>query len=241
MSFSSLLEDFRNRGSEGRNGSFHLIPAQGESLGTCILLHGFAHRARHLRFFAEALSASGRDALLFDYCSFRSGIDSLGMDFLACFRELLEERASAERFDFVTHSMGGLVLRTAMNAMSENELNRIKRIVMLAPPNRGSFWGSLALLLGLKRVLPALTDMATLPSAFVHGIPPPRVSVPLGIIRAERDWKVHAASVAPRGIPFASTEVDAGHNGILKSQEAVSAVVRFLNAGSFQPYAPSKS
>ncbi len=129
--------------------------------------------------------------------------------------------------------MGGLVFRSAMNAMTVEERSRIGRVVMLAPPNRGSRWGSLACVFGLGRLLPVLTDMATFPSAFVHRIPPMPTSRPTGIVRATRDGKVHAASVVPRDFPYVLTELDGGHNDLLKSQQAIDAVRRFFASGAF--------
>lgn len=233
MPYSSVLRDFLRRNAPDQTASLLVRPAQGKAKGLCILVHGFAHRARHLRYFADAFAADGFDVALFDYCTFRSGIRRHAEDFLLRFRELAAERLDARNIRVLTHSMGGLVFRAAMNAMTEEERARIGRVVMLAPPNRGSRWGSLACALGLRRLLPALADMATFPSAFVHGIPPMPTSRPTGIVRARRDGKVHAASVVPRDFPYVLTELDGGHNDLLKSSRAFDAARRFFDAGAF--------
>lgn len=98
-----------------------------------VLLHGLARTSRSMRDMARFLERHGYETLLLDYPSTRFSIEELAAG--------LAPRLSGagERFatlHFVTHSMGGIVLRQIRRAgLARFEIGRC---VMLSPPNRGS-------------------------------------------------------------------------------------------------------
>ena len=76
----------------------------------------------------------------------RGGFHCYGYDYPTCRkripehgRELAETlaRFPVAKFHLVTHSMGGLILRSALELAPELT-ERLSRVVMIAPPNRGS-------------------------------------------------------------------------------------------------------
>ena len=77
----------------------------------------------------------GYDAVAISYPSSRGTIEEHAKGLA----ELLNRQEGTESVSFVTHSMGGLVVRNLLgrDGAWKNRIN-IRRIVMIAPPNQGS-------------------------------------------------------------------------------------------------------
>ena len=92
---------------------------------------------------------------------------------------------------FVTHSLGGLLLRAAV-AQGVLPADRIGRVVMLGPPNGGSELADrLPAIPLVGRIFTRITgpaggQLGTGPSGAAAGLPP--VPFPVGIIAGTRSW-----------------------------------------------------
>ena len=104
-----------------------------------VLLHGIGHSEWNMAGVEFALQNAGYQTLNIGYPSLKKNLEELSK-FLD--EELEKERVwekSYHKVHFATHSMGGLVVRTYLNAHKEEMTDKnLGRIVMLAPPHGGS-------------------------------------------------------------------------------------------------------
>ena len=96
-------------------GKFFCHP--GKTDDTVVLIHGWGVRALFMNRLADFLLNEGFSVLNYDYPTSKNHIPEHGKEFLERFRE---EKISGKLF-FLTHSMGGLVLRYAMSEMTKEE------------------------------------------------------------------------------------------------------------------------
>ena len=187
--------------------AFSRYPGSGE--GTAVLIHGWGVRSHAMARLADMLHREGYTVLNYDYPTSQKRIEQHAEIFL----DLYRREQLQGKIHFLTHSMGGLLLRYALAKMTEAECRAVDSVVMLGPPNRGSILALFGELEPVKEINVSLADMT--PGSDALHIPPPAYLPPVGIIAGTRDGKVSLKSTAlPDGLPFWRTEIDCDHSDL---------------------------
>jgi triacylglycerol lipase len=205
-----------------------------------VLLHGLGRSERVMRPLARALAAAGYRVHNLDYPSTRGTPDQL-VEVLH--GEIAQCCAWSGRVHFVTHSLGGVMVRAYLAA---HPMPQVGRVVMLAPPNHGSEYVDIAGEWTLFRAVlgPTATQLGTAPTSLPNRLP--RADFELGVIAGTGSINPLGRALIPGisdgTVSVTSTRLDGmrdfielpvSHTFIMRNPEVAQQTIRFLRAGSF--------
>ena len=212
--------------------------------GCVVLLHGLGRSSGSMAGMARHLRRAGYRVLNLGYPSRRYCIDDLVRRYL----QPAVERCGGEGGEplhFVTHSLGGILLRYYLES---HRLPDGSRAVLLAPPYQGSVVAERLRSLSVSRWLlgPAARELGIGPGSVPRTLGPARLD--MGVIAGTRslepwfggwlgeagDGKVRAAEPRLDGMQDWCA-VSATHTFIMNHPAARQATLRFLRRGSFAP------
>jgi pimeloyl-ACP methyl ester carboxylesterase len=188
-----------------------------------VLVHGMARTPASMWPIARRLEGAGFETLNWGYSSVGPSVAQIGARLAAAVRE----RNHRGPVHFVTHSLGGVVVRAALG---REPLPGVGRVVMLAPPNQGSQLADcVAPYLGW--LLKPLPDLTTHEASAARALPVPR-GVEIGIIAGDSDGKVRPEETHLQG-ETAHVVVRGGHSLFIYRRAVQDQVISFLRGGRF--------
>lgn len=194
-----------------------------------VLLHGLGRTSLSMQRMGVHLADEGYRVVNINYPGRTDSIENLVEKYV---KPELEENYTDrnKKINFVTHSMGGIMARYFL---AHNELEGMHRLVMLAPPNKGS--NTADKWLGSKLIArimgPALEELSTDGESLVNTLPIPAYEV--GVIAGEYDEKV-SLERTQLDTATAFLIVPKEHTWIMNAPEVLDAVVLFLRDGKFK-------
>ena len=237
LSMSNILTNYLELGY--RFHKLESVPLSCKQEPTAVfLIHGWGVRAVAMARLASALADEGFTVYNYDYPTSKRNIREHSGIFLSLYRRILNEEKPSNVF-FVTHSMGGILLRTALAQMDESECRRIDAIVMLGPPNRGSVLAYLGKSKVARGINASLADMTPVEDSYVRNIPPPPFLPPVGIIAGKYDGKVALGStLLPDGQLCQRIIVPCTHPGLRNPQNTLAPILNFFTSKTFTDSLP---
>lgn len=199
------------------------------SAETVVLVHGLAGTPLDMWRMSRHLKRLNFDVVNWWYRSLGQRIEThaerLGRDL-----EALDQQTETTRFHLVTHSMGGIIVRAMLR---DARFQKLGRIVMLAPPHRGSHVARVVSP-WLGWLTPSLKQLSDENDSFVNQLPNSLLenNVEFAIVEASRDRVIAPGQTHLEGCR--EMMVSYGQHGIFPTyRRSIELVERFLLHGTF--------
>ncbi len=217
------------------------VPLTAHAAECVVTLHGLGRTRFSMALLASRLEDAGYAVHNIGYRSRSAAIETLagavGEGFAACRRD------GHRPVHFVTHSLGGILVRTWLQRGLPTDLGRV---VMLAPPNHGSAVADRARDAAWFRWLtgPAGQALGTGEDALPRRLAPLRIEV--GVIAGTADYPVFSAWIPGPDdglVAVDSTRLEGmrdflvvrhGHTFIMNSRDVARQTIAFLRDGTFE-------
>ncbi|MGM0509416.1 MAG: esterase/lipase family protein [Fusobacteriota bacterium] len=212
---------------------------KGQNGDYIILIHGLGRSSRSMSKIENHFSKKGYQVINLDYPSTEYTIEYLAKKFL---KKTIEEKCvdKTKKINFITHSMGGIIVR---QYLENNKLENMGRVVMLAPPNKGSEVADFLSWTGIMG--PALEELQTEKDVLVNRLG--KADFDLGVIIGDRSFNWINSIIIPGkddgkvSIKRAKLDnmkdfevVDRTHIFIMRSENVIEMAESFIENGKFK-------
>ncbi|ESP63011.1 Lipase [Smithella sp. ME-1] len=212
-----------------------------ENKAYVVLLHGLGRTHRTMWFLEHNLKKHGYEVINQSYPSTKYAIDDLAKEIGTA----VEQRCTDPQrpVHFVTHSLGGIVLR---HYLAGHPSINLGRVVMLSPPNQGSELANIFQENSLITFFggPVIKQLGTCPTSIPNQLGP--VYGEVGVITGDKSLNPLFSYLIPGKddgtVSVESTKVEGmrdflvvhrSHTFIMNSTEVISQVLNFLQQGKF--------
>lgn len=209
---------------------------------TVILIHGLCRTSHSMAKMERALIDAGYQVHNVSYPSRTASVQELADNVIG--KAVADcQRDGAAKIDFVTHSLGGILVRSYL---ARHPLPSLGRVVMLAPPNQGSeVVDKLGWFFLFKWINgPAGNELGTNTNSTPNKLGP--ATVPVGVIAGDRsiNW-INSLLIPGRDDGKVSIErtqlagmsdhivIHTAHPFIMRNREVIRQTIQFLCTGAF--------
>lgn len=212
-----------------------------------VLLHGLARTANSMNQLESTLKERGFTVVNVDYPSRHKTIEELAP--LAVTEGMTKcEEYGSQKIHFVTHSMGGILVRYYLE---NDEIENLGHVVMIAPPNQGSeVVDNLSDVPGFDILNgPAGLQLGTDAESIPSNLGP--VNFSLGVIAGNKTFNPILSQFLPNPddgkVSVERTKVEGmadfivvnvSHPFIMEDETVIEYAIAFLNSGSFSANMP---
>lgn len=205
-----------------------------------ILLHGLARTDTSMSTLEKALIQHNYKTVNTKYPSRKYEIEELAMEVLP---KAIDKCKASDTIHFVTHSMGGILVR---QYLSTNSIDKLKNTVMLGPPNKGSEIVDKLSNLWVFNVIngPAGKQLGTAETSTPNSLG--EANFNLGIIAGEKsvnpilsrllpspnDGKVSVESTKLEGMSD-HISMPVSHTFMMNNDDVIRQILHFLEKGEF--------
>ena len=209
-----------------------------------ILLHGLARTNRSMLKIEKALKVVGYNVFNCNYPSRKQAIELLSETAIEAAIQHCRDNFQTERIHFVTHSMGGILIRFYL---SQHDIDHLGRVVMLAPPNAGSELVDRLSKLQLFHLIhgPAARQLGTDASSLPNSLGP--VNYEVGIIAGNRSLNLLYSALIPGEddgkVSTRNTRLEGmadfivlpyAHSFMMNRPQVIKQTITFLQQGKFK-------
>jgi triacylglycerol lipase len=222
--------------------SLPLVSSGAKTPEHVILLHGLCRSSSSMNLMERALSEAGYKVLNVDYPSRSASVSELAE--VAVEKAVDDcQRAGAAKIHIVTHSLGGILVRSYL---SHHSITNLGRVVMLGPPNQGSEVVDKLGSLSIFRIIngPAGSELGTGTNSTPNRLGAPNFCV--GIIAGDRsiNW-INSMMILGRDDGKVSVErtklegmkdhivIHATHPFLMRNKTSIRQTIHFLRNGQF--------
>ena len=206
-----------------------------------VLLHGLARTDSSMAKMEKSLRQAGYQVVNISYPSTRHTIAELSERAIT---RGLAKCPDGVAINFVTHSLGGILVR---NYLHDREIKNLHRVVMLGPPNAGSqVVDRLQYVPGFKAVNgPAGVELSTAEDSVPNKLGP--VDFDLGVIAGTRTVNPILSTMLPNPddgkVSVENTKIEGmndhiqlpvTHTFMMRNKKVVEQVIHYLKQGKFK-------